>query len=55
MKNGFYTEKLAKSRCHNLRRHSPGAGYAGIINRVNHVADGGIPGLAALYVAEDSV
>ncbi len=31
-----------------LRRHSPGAGWAGITNRVDHVSDGGIPGSAVL-------
>ncbi len=51
-----------------LRRHSPGIGWSGITNRVDHVADGGTPGsvvlceltrdfhsvLSALSVAEDS-
>ncbi len=31
-----------------LRRHSPGAGWAGITNRVDHVSDGSTPGSAVL-------
>ncbi len=31
-----------------LRRHSPGAGWAGITNCVDHVSDGGTPGSAIL-------
>ncbi len=31
-----------------LRRHSPGAGWAGITNCVDHISDGGIPGSAVL-------
>ncbi len=31
-----------------LRRHSPGAGWAGITNRVDHVSNGSIPGSAVL-------
>ncbi len=31
-----------------LRRHSPGAGWAGITNRVDHVSDGSTPGSVVL-------
>ncbi len=31
-----------------LRRHSPGAGWAGITNCVDHISDGGTPGSAVL-------